>query len=74
MKLIALATGFYKGNRVKAGQSFEFDGEKAPKWAAREGEVTIRATGKPVRGDTKPLAAAKAAAKKAAGQAESELA
>lgn len=77
MKLIALAIGFYKGNRVKVGQAFEFDGEKPPKWAAREGEVTVRATGKPVRGDTKPVAAAKAAASKAAkaaGTADADLA
>lgn len=65
-KLIALLLGFYRGNRIKPGQAFDFVGDKLPKWAAPEGEVSIRVTGKPVRGDTKPVAAAKAAATKAA--------
>lgn len=78
MKLTALAIGFYKGNRIKVGQSFEFDGNKPPKWAAPAEDVTLRVTGRPViRGDVKPPAAAKAAAKKAAnaaGTADADLA
>lgn len=76
-KLTALATGFYKGDRIKVGQTFDFEGSKLPKWAAPAGQVTTRVSGKPVRGDTKPVAAAKAAAKKAAnaaGTADADLA
>ena len=76
MKLTALAIGFYQGNRIKVGQSFEFEGDTLPKWAAPAGDVVTRVTGKPVRGDTKPPAAAKAAAKKAAnaaGTADADL-
>lgn len=76
-KLTALAIGFYQGSRIKVGQTFEFEGDKPPKWAAPAGQVTLRVTGKPVRGDIKPPAAAKAAAKKAAnaaGTADADLA
>lgn len=76
-KLTAVTVGFYKGNRVKAGQSFDFEGDKLPKWARLAGDAEERPAAKPKRGDTKPLAAAQAAAKKAtdaAGTADASLA
>ncbi len=62
-ELIALQTAFYGGHRIRPGQSFIFDGEKIPKWAAEPG-TKLPAAKK--MGDTKPVAARRAAVKKQA--------
>ena len=63
--LIAVKTGFYNGKRVREGEKFEFAGVKNPKWAV-DAEAFAPVAKKPAfKGDTKPEAAAKAAAKKA---------
>lgn len=73
IQLIAKSTGFYRGNRVREGQTFAFEGDekKIPKWAERlDALVKTPKPVKPTNGDTKPEAAIKAAKDKASGMQE----
>lgn len=68
MKLVATRMGFYNGARIRVGESFEFSGEKLPKWAKPEAEaraVIAAEEAKSLVVDTKPLAAQQAARKRA---------
>lgn len=56
-QLVALKAGFYGGELIAAGQTFTFNGEKNPRWAAEKGAPAPVAS---QRADTKPPAAAKA--------------
>jgi hypothetical protein len=37
--ITATASGFYGGQRIRVGQSFEFDGDVLPKWAVADKAV-----------------------------------
>lgn len=73
MKLTAIKEGFYGGARIRVGQSFEFKGEKLPKWAkphADAAKAIAEAKAKEIAagGDTKPKEAQAAAKVKAEGR------
>jgi hypothetical protein len=65
MKLTARLMGFYKGVRIRPGETFEFSGAEAPKWAYPAGAADPNPVKQPVLGDTKPPAAQQAAKAKA---------
>lgn len=73
MKLTARLMGFYKGERIRPGQTFEFEGAKLPKWAFLAGTKDPTPVKQPELGDTKP-AAAQQAAKAKAGEAAKHVA
>ena len=73
MKLTARLMGFYKGSRIRPGETFEFSGEKLPKWAFPAGTKDPNPVKQPELGDTKP-AAARQAAKVKAGEAAKHVA
>lgn len=69
MELVATKVGFYQGQRIRVGQSFTFEGTKAPKWAmpADAAQRVIeedRRVEAMSAGDTKPIEAQRAVRKK----------
>lgn len=69
MRLIAIKRAFYDNRLLERGDSFEFSGDKPPKWA-REPAVAgaeLKAEPLPLNGDLKPKAAQAAVKRKAAG-------
>lgn len=71
IKVVAVRPGFYKGSRVRAGQTFEFEGKKLGSWMAlADAKARQVAAKRPpadekAAGDTKPAEATAAAAEKA---------
>jgi hypothetical protein len=62
--LVAKFTAFYEGRRIRPGTEFEFHGKKIPRWAAIPGSEDAKVK-TPRLGDTKPIAAQRAARQKA---------
>lgn len=59
MKLTAIKEGFYGNRRIRVGDSFEFTGEKLPKWAKPHADAIkaiaeAKAKEAASGGDTKP--------------------
>lgn len=69
MKLVAIKRAFYDNRLLDRGDSFEFHGEKVPKWAREPAAAVaeLKVEPMPMNGDTKPKAAAAAVKRKAAG-------
>lgn len=63
--LIALEDAYYRGQRIRCGQEFTFDGDKPPKWAAPKGSKAVLALSKPVDPCLKPKGINDAAARRA---------
>ncbi len=69
MKLVAFTTGFYKGERIRAGREFEYLGpaDRLPKWAGKPGEKPPSTKARDA--DLRPKAAQMASKAKASGGA-----